>query len=166
MLSPAGAKQTDQSRAPRGERDHHSVAAIDLVGFTAIFAVVIRLRGRRCRCKLEMSLLGQSRNDTLLPRTCPERNGMCARRRARARGSRAKAGSSPVREAQPLRPSLSPGIIAQPCVRPGNCPLWWHDYGVVSAPSTADPALPDCSAVADGPRPYGAGAVEMPTAAP
>ena len=49
MLSPAGAKQTDQSRAPRGERDHHSVAAIDLVGFTAIFAVVIRLRGRRCR---------------------------------------------------------------------------------------------------------------------
>jgi len=65
MLSPAGAKQTDQSRAPRGERDHHSVAAIDLVGFTAIFAVVIRLRGTQitCRCKLEMSLLGQSRND-------------------------------------------------------------------------------------------------------
>ena len=75
-----------------------------------------------CRSPFEKSQFLPDRNVTARPvdmtlrfrGTRPPRNGITAKRRVRARGSRAGAGL-PGRAAQPLRPSFSPSIIRRPC---------------------------------------------------
>jgi hypothetical protein len=76
----------------------------------------------QCRSPFEKSQFLPDRNVTARPvdmtlrfrGTRPPRNGITAKRRVRARGSRAGAGL-PGRAAQPLRPSFSPSIIRRPC---------------------------------------------------
>ena len=99
---------------------HHAQKAI--FGSGAAPALTAWENSTCCRSPFEKSQFLPDRNVTARPvdmtlrfrGTRPPRNGITAKRRVRARGSRAGAGL-PGGAAQPLRPSFSPSIIRRPC---------------------------------------------------
>ncbi len=103
--------------APPGTPKPASVSPQLCRGVSSLYCVY-----SQCRSPFEKSQFLPDRNVTARPvdmtlrfrGTRPPRNGITAKRRVRARGSRAGAGL-PGGAAQPLRPSPRPSTIEQPC---------------------------------------------------